>query len=132
MPSRLFTANPIPIYDHFSLTAAKPLRLTIIRDYKLTQMPLSNHVRGVAQPLQLLRHGRQVEGQPRRLQRLQRPLLPPNVERVLAGEESRSRRCANLNFPDYCDILVSRRVGGVYCAVTAKSLGPAGCKPGPV
>lgn len=70
-------------------------------------MPLADHVSGVAELSQLLRHGGQVESQPRRLQRLQRPFLPPDVERVLASEESGSRRCANLNVPDYCDILVS-------------------------
>ena len=70
-------------------------------------MPLADHVRGIAKPSELLCHGGQVESQPRRLQRLQGPLLPPDVEGVLAREESGSRRCANLNVPDYGDILVS-------------------------
>ena len=68
-------------------------------------MPLAHHVGGVPQPAQLVSHRGQVQRQPCWLQRFEGSLLPSDMERVLAGEESGSRRSANLKVPDYCDIL---------------------------
>ena len=61
-------------------------------------MPLAHHVCPVSQLPQLAGQRGQVRHQPRGLQRLQRPLLPPDVEGVAACEQRGPAGRAHLTF----------------------------------